>query len=281
MEQLLGLTLAGNVLANVLASGLSGRSIAVRAGRPGVQGALIGGLLPWLGLLIVMAIGGRDLGRSAATPAKRGIGLFGVVLMCLGAALVLIASFGEWAKVGGSALQFRQSLSVSGAISPQLVTTSALISALFVALAVGAWRHGGLRFCLVAAFLTTTAAALFVDVMIVATLLAELARTSAEASQGNVRVSLLIGSGAWMSMAGCVVAYVGSLFLLMRNPVPRPTAPALIAPAFAAPQAAATPPAPSPQGGTSWGTDSSSTWGNNTAGGAWGNSSAPNLNDGW
>lgn len=264
MTELLTLTVLGNIGANVLASAVGGGAMALRAGRPRWHGSLLGGLLPWLGLLILAAMTARQRRVFTYAPARKGLGRAGVALLVLGGAAVLVSAFGEGIRVGVTAMQVRQSVAWAGVMSPEFIVSIAVVAGLFAGLGVGAWRHGGLRFTLLAAMLTTFAATLFVDLVIVAGLVSELIRQSEGLTGGTVRLSLLLGWGGWLALIGCVGAYVGSVFLLLRRPA------LVVAPVVPSPAPGASFVAPPP-------------WGSSPGAGTPGGWSTPQqpLNDGW
>ena len=217
-EFLVGVLLV-NVAAHMVASGLAGSIQSRRVGAHRWQGTLVGGLLPWVGLLVLAAVYAGRPRQWVVRPARSGAGLAGVLLLVAGGGAVAASMFAEWGSLSGSALQFSSTLRANAADNPQAVALGFGTAAVLAGLGVAAWLHGGLRFTLVAAFLTTLLATTFVNVVIVSDVLVRVAQGARGLSGGLVNVQLFAGPGLMAAFAGCVAGYAGSLLVLLHRPL--------------------------------------------------------------
>lgn len=219
MFELLVIVVVSNLAAHMVASGLAGSLQSQRVGAPRWQGLLLGGLVPWIGLVILAAHYARRPRHWVLRPARSGFGLVGVLLLLLGGLGVAASMFLDWGSLRGSALQFTTGVKADVGSNASVTTFAFVTAAILVGLGLGAWWHGGLRFAMLAAFLTTVIGTTFADVAVVADLVSRLATQADDLSGGAVSVRLLIGEGAAVALVGCVAAFLGSLALLLHRPM--------------------------------------------------------------
>ena len=231
-------------------------------------GALVGALVPWLGPLVLSLVLLRRQRVWPARPARSGFQLAGVIGLGLGAVFIIGSSFVEWALAEGSALQF-QAGGAWGAGDATLMGFTATFGVVFLLLAFGAVAKGGLRFGVPAAFVAAQAGSLALLLIALAGLAPGVIDQARQLSGGIVRLSLLIGRGAWLALLGCGVAWLGSLALLAK--------PAGVASTPLVTPQPDVPPAPgaASDGWDSWGTPSGQ-----APDAQWGGSSAQST-DGW
>ncbi len=210
---------------NVVASALAGLALTRRVAAPSWAGLALGALLPWVGPLILALVLVRRPRVWTKCPARSGFRLAGVLCLIAGAVFVFGSSFVEWAQARASTVEY-QAAGTWGAGDGTLTAITTVVALVFVALGVGAWVKGGLRFGIPAAFLAAQVSAISLLLVALAGLAPGLGSQAGQFSGGIIRLSLVVGRGAWLALLGCSVILLGSLLLLAK---PSATAHAVVA----------------------------------------------------
>lgn len=230
MPEFLSQALLFGVAINVVASGLAGLALTRRVGAAPWLGLVVGALLPWVGPLILALVLVRRPRVWATRPSRTGFRLAGILGLIAGGVFVFASSFVEWAQAQVSALQYEAG-GAWGAGDSTLTAITTVIALVFIALGVGAWAKGGLRFGLPAAFLAAQVSSASLLLVALAGLAPGLNSQAQQFSGGILRLSLVVGRGAWLALLGCAVIVVGSLCLLAKpsgtSPVATSQEPAL------------------------------------------------------
>lgn len=213
---------AVNAMINCFASGICGVVLAQRSGVSNWIGAISGIAIPWLGLIVPVAMS-RRRGLPTDRFRKTSLHLSGVLLLGLAPLVVVGSLFADWVSggvqvnkignVGDIAEQFSWGAGQSASGSFVLIAYAVAL----VGLGVGALQHAGLRFAIPAAWLTATAATILLDVVITSSVLAEWAGRAATVTADQAQSELSVGAGAWLAVIGCLLGYMGSLLLVGNN----------------------------------------------------------------
>lgn len=207
-------------------SAVAGYAVARRRGRSILPAVAICAVLPWLGVcgLAALASGTLPTDRSPRNLLRTA----GVVALALGGVLVVFSLADDWATASGNADRYKEAVGGGPSDSGVGVVVVALLGLVLVAFAIAAWRHGGLRFAIPVAWVSTTAASVLVSAILVTDVLNDMVGGVATFAAGQAHASLEVGGGAWSALAGAALAVLASVALMLSAAIPAgPASPVL------------------------------------------------------
>jgi hypothetical protein len=251
MPDSLAVTLLLNYVLNAIPSGLAGYALARRSGLRPVPVVLVAALLPWVGLLVPMLM---SRGRRRPVRARSGLGTVGLVALVAGVGLLVASLTAEWASLEGSIHEYGTSLSGRLGDSGAGQVSVLVFAALLVILAAGAWWHGGLRYAVPLAWLSTGLAITMIDLAIGSTFVGSFVGSAVSLTGGHATAGVWVGLGARLALAGLATAYLASLLLLAQAARPRVGEPTLAEAGNAIRASASAAPTDTPISTATWGT---------------------------
>ena len=210
-------------------SGVAGYAVAHRRGKHQIASVVVCAVLPWLGVLALIAVtsGRLPTNRSPRNPLRWA----GIAALALGGVLVLLSLADDWASAHGTADKYRETLGGGPSDSGAGTAVIAMLGLVLIAFAVAAWRHGGLRFAIPVAWVATCVASVLISAILVTDVLNDLAGGVATFTGGQATASLEVGSGAWCALGGAILSVLGAVALMLsagaptsRFSAPAPTA---------------------------------------------------------
>ncbi len=203
-------------LINGIGSGLVGLSLARRNGRPGAVGLLPPLLLPWVGLLVPLAM----LRKGTFKPGNGGRGARGLltlVLIGVGAALSLVSLGYDWGGADADMEGQKASIGLGMGDTTFGSTLVVLFAVSTLALAIGYYLHGGLRYAAPMVASATLYGSIMAMSLIAAIGLDDLGRTTGNLTAGHAHAEVEVFSGTWIAAASAVACLLGAYWAAYSN----------------------------------------------------------------
>lgn len=204
-------------------SAVAGYAIARRRGKGQTASVVACAVLPWLGVLGLVAVtsGRLPTSRSPRNPLR----WLGIAALALGGVLVLLSLVDDWATARGAADKYRETFGGGPSDSGAGTVVIALLGFVLIAFALAAWRHGGLRFAIPIAWVATSVASVLISAVLVTDVLNDLAGGVATFTGGQATASVEVGAGAWSALGGALLSVAGAVALMLSAGTPAFRAP--------------------------------------------------------